>query len=296
MAAADTGLGRLYDRLRCPTCSSGFLPGARRCGGCGRLFEIEGGVLDLLPDDLRADADRFAERYRALRVREGWASPTGQEAPDHAAGRWRRRVEAVKSAVAVLERDLADERWPVVGDVGAGGGWAARFFSRADVIAFDLLDAPRVPGLALSIRADMRRLPLKEGSVDGLLYTASIHYVPIDDAIREAARVLRPGGLLVAIESPMYLDQRAAGRAAERSARYYAAMGYEELAGHYHPVDVDRLTAALATSGLVIERLDVPSGWLGLWRGLTRSHRFTTLVSRRIKVQVPAQGPNTTHG
>ena len=292
MATAGTGLARLYERLRCPTCSSGLLLGARRCGGCGRLLEIESGVLDLLPDDLRADADRFAERYRALRVREGWAAPTGGEAPDHAGGKWQRRVEAVKTAVEVLEGGLPYDPPPVVGDVGAGGGWAARFFSRADVIAFDLLDAPSGPGPALRIRADMRRLPLKESSIDGLLYAAAIHYVAIDDAIREAARVLRPGGLLVAIESPMYVDERAAGRAAERSARYYAAMGCPELAAHYHPVDVRRLKATLARSGFQVERMEMPPGWLNLWRGLTRSHAFATLVTRLNKVQVPAQRPN----
>jgi SAM-dependent methyltransferase len=292
VAGADTDMGRLYDRLRCPTCSSGLKLGARRCGRCGRLFEIDGGLLDLLPDDLRADADRFAEQYRALRVREGWAAPTGREGPDQAGGKWRRRVEAVKTAVAVLERDLPYDPRPVVGDVGAGGGWAARFFLRGDVIAFDLLDAPGLPVPPLRIRADMRRLPLKDSSVDGLLYAAAIHYVPIDDAIPEAARVLRPGGLLVAIESPMYVGQRAAGRAAERSARYYAAMGYAELAGHYHPVDVRRLKAALARSGFRIERMEMPPRWLGLWRGLTRSHAFATLVTRLNKVEVPAPGPN----
>ena len=280
MAAADTGLDRLYDQLRCPTCSSGPRPGARRCGGCGRLLETDSGLLDLLPDDVRADADRFAERYRALRVREGWVAPTGREDPDHAGGRWRRRIKAVQSAAAVLERGLPDDPRPVVADVGAGSGWAARLLSGADVMAFDLLNAPGSPGPAIRIRADMRRLPLTESSVDGLLYTAAIHYVPIDDAIREAARVLRPGGLLVAIESPMYVHQRAADRAAERSARYYAAMGFADLAGHYHPVDVRGLKATLTGSGFWIERFEMPPRWLSLWRRLTRSPRFPTLVCR----------------
>ena len=257
------------------------------------MFEIESGLLDLLPEDLRAEADHFAEQYRALRVREGWAAPTGREGPDHADGRWQRRVEAVKSAVAILEHDLPADPRPVVGDVGAGGGWAAQLFSRADVIAFDLLDAPHEPGPALSVRADMRRLPLKEGSVDGLLYTASIHYVPIDDAVREAARVLRPGGLLVAIESPMYVDHRSADVAAERSARYYARMGYPELAVHYHPVDVRRLKAALARSGFRIERMEIPRGLFNLWRGLTQRRVLAMVVSRLDTVQIPAPGLDT---
>src|SRR5262249_27707526 len=124
VAAADPRLYRLYHLLRCPICSSQPRPGSTRCGGCRRLFEHESGLLDLLPEDLRAEADHFAERYRARRVGEGWAAPTGREGPDHADGRWRRRVEAVKSAVAILEHDLPADPRPVVGDVGAGGGWA----------------------------------------------------------------------------------------------------------------------------------------------------------------------------
>ena len=244
---------------------------------------MDGGLLDLMPDHVRVDADAFAERYRALRVKEGWAAPSGQEDPNLVEStRWRRRVEAVKNAAATLERGLSQSRRPVVGDVGAGGGWAARFFARADVIAFDLLGVPASagPGPALRVRADMRRLPLRDATVDGLLYTAAIHYVPVDDAIREAARVLRPDGLLVAVESPMYAHQRAAARAAERSARYYSSAGYPELARHYHPVDVRQLRAALTESGLIVERLDMRTRWLSPWPWLTGRHDFPRVVAR----------------
>jgi len=274
-------LARLYALLRCPTCDSGLQQGAGRCGGCGRRLQTATGVLDLLRDDVRSDADHFAERYRALRVQEGWATPTGQEDPDRAEGkRWGRRVQAVKTAAAVLEHVLSQGARPVVGDVGAGGGWAARYFPWADVIAFDLLDAPAAPGPALRVRADMRQLPLRDGAIDGLLYTAAIHHVPVDDAIREAARVLRPEGLLVAIESPMYVDRRAAERAAQRSAEYYSDSGYPELARHYHPVDVRQLRTALANAGFLVERLEMPSAWLTLWRRLPGRHAFPRLVAR----------------
>ena len=289
---AESGLERLYALLQCPRCGSGPLPTeAGLCAGCGRRFRKDGVLLDLLPDHVRPDADAFAERYRALRVKEGWAAPSGQEDPNLAdRRRWRRRVDAVKSAAAILERGLSQSQRPVVGDIGAGGGWAARFFARADVIAFDLLKVPGSPGPgpALRVRADMRRLPLRDATVDGLLYTAAIHYVAVDDAIREAARVLKPEGLLVAIESPMYAHQRAAERAAERSARYYSAVGYPELARHYHPIDVRQLRAALMESDLMLERFEMDARWLGPWAWLTGRHDFPRVVARLRRTSGPA--------
>lgn len=275
-------LARLYALLRCPACSAGLRPGDGLCTGCGRPFELGPGRLDLLADDARAHADRFAQRYRELRRKEGWAGSNGQEDPDRADPRlWTRRVEAVRGAAALLEGELSGSDRPVVGDIGAGGGWATRFFASAHVVAFDLLEVPSEPVAAVAVRADMRRLPVRDGVLDGLLYTAAIHYAAIGEAIQEAARVLRPDGLLVAIESPMYPGPRAAARAAARSTEYYAAMGYPELAADYHPIDVSQLTAELARSGFRIERLDTPRRRYGLRRLVGRRHRLVMLVARR---------------
>jgi len=153
-------------------------------------------------------------------------------------------------------------------DIGAGGGWAARYLRDADVIAIDLLDAEDRPG-QLRVRGDMRRLPVRDASVDATLYAASLHYAPVEESIRESARVLRPGGVLVAVDSPMYPDRRAQAQAKARSARYYANAGFAELAEHYHPIDVRSLRAALADTGFAVMRLDVGGSgvrWWERWR------------------------------
>ncbi|MFF8378673.1 class I SAM-dependent methyltransferase [Streptomyces sp. NPDC015661] len=57
--------------------------------------------------------------------------------------------------------------------------------------------AGRAPGRA--VRADARRLPLPDASLDAVTAVWLLHLVPFAaDIVAEAARVLRPGGVLVA--------------------------------------------------------------------------------------------------
>ncbi|MFI1654453.1 methyltransferase domain-containing protein [Streptomyces sp. NPDC020472] len=57
--------------------------------------------------------------------------------------------------------------------------------------------AGRAPGRA--VRADARRLPLPDASLDAVAAVWLLHLIPFAaDVVAEAARVLRPGGVLVA--------------------------------------------------------------------------------------------------
>lgn len=57
--------------------------------------------------------------------------------------------------------------------------------------------AARLPGRA--VRADARRLPLPDGSVDAVSAIWLLHLVPFaEEIVAEAARVLRPGGVFLA--------------------------------------------------------------------------------------------------
>lgn len=256
------------------------MPGEPSCRGCGRIIATAGGGLDLLDDEARDCANRFAGRYTALRRREGWVGPDGREDPNGGEPRlWRGRVDAVSQAAAVLSSQPCAPVRRVVVDVGSGGGWAARYLHDADVIAVDLLDAVGGAGV-LQVRADMRSLPLRDSTVDGAFYAASLHYAPVTDSIRECSRILRLGGLVVAVDSPMYLDRRGQALAEARSEAYYARAGFPELAAHYHPIDAAALRAALVGAGFEVLRLDVGHGSRRWWERIRRPRRSSFLVAR----------------
>lgn len=166
-------------------------------------------------------------------------------------------------------------------DIGSGGGWAARYFGDADVIAIDLVDIESKPDV-VQVRADMRSLPLRDSTVDVAFYAASLHYVPVTDSIAEAARVLRRGGLIVAVDSPMYIDRRGQALAEARSTAYYAGVGFPELAAHYHPIDVMALRAALASEGFQVLRLEAGVTAGRWWERLGRPRRSSFLVARLV--------------
>lgn len=273
-------LRELYPFLRCPVCGAAPRPGETRCPGCGRANAAAGGGLDLLDDEARDEADRFALDYTALRRREGWMGRGGREDPEDGDPRlWRQRVESVSEAWAALVATHTGEGLRVVVDVGSGGGWAARYLSDACVIAIDLLDVA-CTSAALHVRGDMRSLPLRDRSVDGALYVASLHYAPLEEAVREAVRVLRPGGVMVALDSPMYRDRLGQARSQARSAAYYSAAGFPGLTPHYHPIDITELRARMVASGFEVLRLEGGSTAKRWYESVGRPRRPSFLLAR----------------
>jgi SAM-dependent methyltransferase len=264
-AVSDT-----WSILRCPTCASAPGPAPGACNGCGRDVRAAGGGFDLLTDAEREAAGAFAAAYSKLRRSEGWAGLDGSEGPGHGADRlWEpRRRAAERAAPRIAGR--------IVVDIGSGGGWLAGLLPGAEVVAVDLLEPP--PGAArLRVRGDMRRLPIAPAAVDACVYCASLHHAPLAGALVEAARVLRPGGLLLVLESPFYKDAAAAAAARERSRAYYRRVAAAELADAYHPIAQDAIGSALASAGLTVELLEQPQAW----RLPGRPPRFPLLVARR---------------
>ncbi len=96
-----------------------------------------------------------------------------------------------------------------VADLGCGEGWASRWLAervgaQGRVVGVDgseaMLAQARqrpLPGLRYQL-GSLLDLPFPDGSLDHVFSMEALYYVDLDEALAEAARVLRPGGWLVA--------------------------------------------------------------------------------------------------
>jgi SAM-dependent methyltransferase len=272
---------RRYTILRCPTCESSLVAEAISCSGCGRRLRTVTGCLDLLDDQARIEADQFVSLYRALRIVEGWADAQGRENPELGKPQlWQGRIQSVERATATLGGLSEGGMRPVIVDVGSGGGWAVRYLSHSDVIALDLIDVVAEP--AIGVRGDMRRLPIRDAAIDGMLFAASLHYAPVSEVVPEIARVLRIGGIMVAVDSPIYGTPRLQQRARSRSAEYYARAGFPQLIDRYHPVESGELLRELRDHGLRIIRLDSGREAHVLWRRKSNQPPGTLVIAEKV--------------
>jgi SAM-dependent methyltransferase len=94
-------------------------------------------------------------------------------------------------------------------DIAGGSGWYASRIVRAapvTVVGLDISSSMieqrgEDPMLVENVVADMEALPFDDASFDAALFVGALHHVPDPlQALREAARVVRPGGRLFAAE------------------------------------------------------------------------------------------------
>jgi SAM-dependent methyltransferase len=195
----------VLELLACPVCGEPLGPEgdtALACQGCGRRWGERGGWLDFATDaEARLD-DHWARRQQSM---EAWyENPI--KASDQAEECYRHDYEPL----APLLRDLRG----LVLDVGGGNGIVRQYLAR-DVRYIDLdpslewlkpdwLEvASSFPALSSPItfvRGVGERLPFRTGSMDAVLSLFSINHAGEPARmVREALRVLRPGGRLVVV-------------------------------------------------------------------------------------------------
>jgi SAM-dependent methyltransferase len=180
------------------------------------------------------------------------------------------------------ERSLLDRRLGVwSGDVvSVGSGWhPGRHLFPAP--AFTLLgidaDPERVAGLADSGRADEARLgraghlDLPPEAFDVVLYRLVLHHLVFQGALApvfaEAARLLRPGGALVAIEPGLWHPVGLALAVANRTGAASAVHGTPDDI----PLSPRRLLAEARAAGLTPELHAVTYTWRRLPAALQRA-------------------------
>lgn len=165
------------------------------------------------------------------------------------AGEWdslRRELFGERIELAALA-DLLDERW-VVGDLGCGTGQLAAVLAPTvrQVIAVDesaaMLAAAR-RRLEHATNVELRSgalesLPVEDGALDAAVMILVLHHLadPLE-ALREAARVLRPGGRLLIVDMAAHnreeLRERMGhvwlGFPAEQLERWLGEAGFERV-------------------------------------------------------------------
>ncbi|KAA9396087.1 class I SAM-dependent methyltransferase [Haloarcula sp. CBA1130] len=119
---------------------------------------------------------------------------------------YERRTNRFTALARLLAAEMGartDGEFGTVLDAGAGTGVSTRVFAEtaANAIALDISrEMLREIGSATRLQADFDHVPLRDQSVDGVAFTASLFLVPDPvTAVREAARVLRSDGVVGAV-------------------------------------------------------------------------------------------------
>ena len=208
----------------CPACQASLAEerNAYACPRCGSSFRRDERLYRfILPE--QADRSRpFLSQYRSVRRADGHSEATAacyatlpmvpRGTPN--AAEWRIRRQSFETAVS--RGGLRARTRRRVLDVGAGNGWLSSRLSELghDMVAVDLDDDPG-DGLGAGsgrkpfplVQADFDALPFAPDQFDLVLMNASLHYSPDPDrTVEAAARVLRPGGTLMVMDSPVFED------------------------------------------------------------------------------------------
>jgi SAM-dependent methyltransferase len=295
--------------LACPTCHGGLLEGdsSYHCDACGAEFETIDGINRFLPADRVAHFEAFLRDYTTVRIAEGRASEDPsyfRRLPEPTIGgpmeeQWkirRRSWQTVRSHVIHLSPPALR-----IVDVGAGVGWLSNRLLELghDPHAVDLTVDPH-DGLGAArhfehsfpcSQAEMDSLPFADGSVDVVIYNASLHYSSnYHVTLAEALRVLAAEGRIVVMDSPVYRknsagDAMVAERHVDFEQRFGSRSDSVPSVGYITP---DMLADLASSLGL---RWKHHRTWYGLrwawrpWRARLRGRRqpsrFVVLEARR---------------
>ena len=211
-------------------------------------------------------------------------------------------AQVIRPAAAASARPLE------VLDLGAGNGWLSYRIALAGhrATALDLrgdgvdgLGAAaaflaRAGGRMRALVAPFEAIPAPDASFDLAVFNASLHYATdLEAVLAEAARVVRPGGRLVILDSPFYRREAdglamAAEKAAGSAERFGERAGTLTALPFVEYLTRERLAAASAGHGVTWRRRRV---LYPLWyelrplaaalRRARRPSRFDLWVGRR---------------
>jgi SAM-dependent methyltransferase len=227
-------------RMRCIACQRNV--STLRCEACGYFTESRDGIVHALLPERAAHFQKFVQDYEHIRAQEGrgacdeafYLSLPWCEQGRPNSGQWRIRAGSYRYLSRRILRSLG--RGSRVLDLGAGNCWLSHRLARRGMqpVAVDLL-TNREDGLGAAVhyrrhlrepiprfQAEFTRLPFADSQFDAAIFNASLHYAEdVLATVREALRCVRPGGLVLILDTPWYARE-ASGDAmvAERQASF----------------------------------------------------------------------------
>lgn len=256
--AARQGPRALVERMRCPRCGAHFRfedSSFIRCVDCGARYDCVDGIWRMLTPQQRARFAPFLESYPIQRSLEGWERNSAyhlslpwvpRDDPTSRIWRIRRRsLSTLENQVSVHFGDTS-RAWAL--DLGAGNCWLSRRLAGMgfSTVALDLnvegTDSLSTGQLFIEhdkvwfdrVQGTMDRLPFGDCTFDLCTVSAALYYSDVPATLREVYRVLRPNGMFLISDSPVY-SASAPGEimAKEQRQRLSRVLGHEpaELPG-----------------------------------------------------------------
>ncbi|PDW01970.1 class I SAM-dependent methyltransferase [Candidatus Viridilinea mediisalina] len=195
---------KLFPLLQCPTCRSRDLfveAAGLHCAGCHTVYPIHAGYIDLMPSGAAYD---YVSKYVTDEAELAEELDYRELAPALLAAGVRDRT---------LRRLLAFQSTDVVLDNGCGSAKHAVW--NADQVGLMVGSDPAtlfadqaLTQVALA-QADSRSLPFADGSFDKAFAIDILEHFPrevIDTYLAESARILRPGGRMLAFSNTRELS------------------------------------------------------------------------------------------
>jgi SAM-dependent methyltransferase len=242
-----------------------------RCPVDEHEFPIVDGIPRLITDHRFEGYRRFLDEYGTVRKAEGRgvtdaasyrALPFADLDGRHR-GEWRIRAASFHAMMELVVAPMAEEapRGLTIADLGAGTTWMSRrlALARHRVVAVDL-DTDPADGLGAkvfsehdfdAVQAEFDRLPIPDGACDIAIFNGAVHYSTNPAAtLTEAVRILRPGGAVVILDTPVYRSA-AAGRemVADREQAFRKKFGFAsdsiDCRGFLTFSELEELAAAL---------------------------------------------------
>jgi len=300
--------------LACPACHAALAvtdTHQRRCAQCAVTYRRKDGIWRFLFEGREQAFESFVVQYETVRSAEGRRvqNPAHLRALPFREWSGKRRYEwsirarsfeaLIKHVVKPREQGLA--RPLRILDMGSGLGWLAyRLALRGNEVAAVDIVTNGFDGLGvwmhydrefLPVQAEFDRLPFRDQTVDLVVYNASFHYaVSFASTLREALRVLGPGGRIVILDTPIYRDP-SSGRAMvrEREDAFESRYGFRGNAiaseGFLTYDRLDSLEREIGVRWNILEPWYGVRWWCKPWvarlRGSREPARFGLAVGRR---------------